>query len=242
MDNLFRPKKRTARIVAMVPVYNGEDCIANAIRSLIAQTRPLDRIVIIPNGCTDNTAMVARSFGDAVTVMELPRMEHKKSQALNLAWHEFARDADIVVCCDDDTVLPSHAVDDWEHELFENPKLGGSSSQPVMTGKGFLPRMQRNEFAKSAELSLRRGWCRVISGTGCAYRGSALRQAAQLPTQAGPWTYLSVVEDYHLTYQLRRMGWLCEMSPTVYCYTGSMHTSRRSGISALNGRPARALT
>ena len=102
--------------------------------------------------------------------------------------------------------------------------MGGSSSQPVMTGNSVLSRIQRAEFAESATLSLRRGWCRVISGTGCMFRNEALREASLIPGQEGPWTYKSVVEDYHLTFQLRKMGWLCVMSPTVYCLTGSMKT------------------
>jgi len=212
-------------IVAMVPAYNEEEGIAETIESLLAQTRRPDLIVVIPNGCRDRTAEIARRY--PVTVYELDRCEHKKSEALNRGWWKYARHADLVVCTDGDTVLPPHAVADWEAEFAANPGLGGSSSQPVMTGYGFLPRMQRNEFAKSAYLSLRRGWCRVISGTGCCYRGQTLRQMAQIPGQEGPWTYLSVVEDYHLTYQMRLAGWLAEMSRTVYCYTGSMYTLRQ---------------
>ena len=220
------------RIVAFIPVYNGMDCIGKAIHGLLAQSRRPDLIVIIANGCRDATAMVAReftnardSFGDpCVTVLELPRLPNKKSEALNEAWHRHGYDADIIVCCDDDTLLPPFAVEHWERELMVNPRLGGSSSQPIMTGTGFLARTQRSEFSKSAELSLRRGWCRVISGTGCAYRVAALKEVASDDGAPGPWTYLSVVEDYHLTYQLRSHGWLAEMSPTVYVYTGAMHS------------------
>jgi biofilm PGA synthesis N-glycosyltransferase PgaC len=217
-------QRRVAHIVALLPAHNEAADIGKSIASLLAQTRPPDEIVVIPNGCTDATADIARSF--PVTVLELPRCEHKKSQAMNIAWHEHAQHADIIVGIDGDTELPPHAVADWEREFAANPRLGGSSSQPVMTGNGLLPRIQRAEFTKSATISLRRGWCRVISGTGCAFRGEALREAARIPGQEGPWTYESVVEDYHLTFQLRKMGWLCEMSPTVWCYTGSMTTVR----------------
>ena len=96
-----------------------------------------------------------------------------------------------------------------------------------MTGNDLLSRIQRAEFAESATLSLRRGWCRVVSGTGCMYRNEALREVSLLPGyEDGPWTYRSVVEDYHLTYMLRKLGWLCVMSPDVYCLTGSMKTIR----------------
>jgi cellulose synthase/poly-beta-1,6-N-acetylglucosamine synthase-like glycosyltransferase len=218
------PRGKRPWIVALVPAHNEEDGIGPAIESLLAQTRQLDEIVVVPNGCGDRTAQIARGY--PVTVYELPRDPHKKSGVLNKAWHLFARSADLVVCIDGDTRLPDFAVEHWEKEFAVNPLLGGTSSQPVMTGNSILSRIQRAEFTESATLSLARGWCRVISGTGCAFRGAALRQASRIPGQEGPWTYKSVVEDYHLTFQLRRKGWLCLMSPTVYCHTGSMKTVR----------------
>lgn len=210
------------RIVALVPAHNEEADIARTIASLLMQDRPLDEIVVIPNGCSDRTAEIARRY--PVTVLELPRLEHKKSEALNTAWHRYARDADIVIGLDGDSELPAFAVGAWEREFSADPAVGGSSSQPVMTGWSFLSRLQRAEFTKTATIGLRRGSVSVISGTGCAFRGEALREAARIPGQAGPWSYESVVEDYYLTYQLRRLGWKCVMSPQAWCYTGSMTT------------------
>ena len=214
------------RIIALVPAHNEADGLGPAIESLLAQTRPLDEIIVIPNGCAPSCrcAQIARTY--PVTVWELPRDPGKKSGVLNKAWHRYAQAAVYVVCIDGDTRLPPFAVEHWEREFDANPAMGGSSSQPVMTGNSILSRIQRAEFAESATLSLRRGWCRVISGTGCMFRNEALREASLIDGQDGPWTYRSVVEDYHLTFQLRKMGWLCLMSPTVFCYTGSMTTVR----------------
>ncbi len=207
----------------MVPVYNGGADLGPAIESLLAQTWPIDKIVVMPNGCTDNTSEVAHRY--PVTVWDLPKDPHKKAGVLNKGWHRHCQDADYVVCIDDDTRVPEWAVEQWLRELEADPLIGGSSSQPVMTGNDLLSRIQRAEFAESATLSLRRGWCRVVSGTGCMYRNEALKEVALFPGYTdGPWTYRSVVEDYHLTYMLRKLGWLCVMSPDVYCLTGSMKT------------------
>lgn len=212
------------RIVALVPAHNEEEGIAGTITSLLRQTRPLNEIIIVSDNSTDRTVEIAGGFPAPVRVIETEGNKHRKSGALNLAWDNYCRDADIIVCADGDTELPPNSVADWEAEFQADECLGGSSSQPVMTGDGYLPRLQRYEFARSATATLTRGWCRVISGTGCAFRNTALHEAARLPNQSGPWTYESVVEDYHLTYRLREAGWKCAMSPTVICYTGSMKT------------------
>ena len=219
----FTPAQpRRPRIIALVPVHNGEEDLAPAIESLLGQTRPIDEIIVVSDNSIDGTVEVASRY--PVTVVESRGNKQKKAGALNQAWHKYAQDADFVVCIDDDTRLPGFAVEHWLKEMDADPQVGGCSSQPVMTGNDLLSRIQRAEFAESATLSLRRGWCRVISGTGCMFRNDALREAALIPEQDGPWTYKSVVEDYHLTFQLRKMGWLCVMSPTVYCLTGSMKT------------------
>ena len=247
--------ERRLRIAALVPAHNEEADIANTITSLLSQSRPPDLIVIGSDNSTDCTVEIARGF--PVEVFESQgnshcpactrkgRNTHRKSGVLNQAWDLYLSDDrfDLLVCADGDTILPGHAVADWEREFLRDPGLGGSSSQPVLTGgetwemhgrtpkalwaaaqAWYLPRMQRFEFAKTITQNRIRGWVNVISGTGCAYRCAALAEVAAEPEQDGPWTYASVVEDYHLTYQLRRAGWKCKCSPTVWCFTGSMIT------------------
>lgn len=85
---------------------------------------------MIANGCTDATEESARRY--PVEVLSLPQLPHKKPQALNIAWQRYARDADIVICLDADTVLPPHAVAHWMQELQADPVLGGSSSKFTM--------------------------------------------------------------------------------------------------------------
>ena len=115
----FTPRRRP-RIVAMVPVYNGAAGLGPAIESLLAQTWPIDEIVVMPNGCTDNTSEVAHRY--PVTVWDLPKDPHKKAGVLNKGWRKYCQDADFVVCIDDDTRLPKRAVEHWVRELEDNPR------------------------------------------------------------------------------------------------------------------------
>lgn len=225
------------RIVALVPAYNEAGSIANTIEALLAQDRVPDHIVIVPNGCTDETASIARQFD--VTVFELPKLEHKKSQALNMAWSKYGREADVVICLDADTILPPNAIGDWEQEFANevgampttqvkqrNRPLGGSSSKFTMRGDDFLTRLQRAEFSRWTDTALARGWTSVLAGTGCAISGEALRAVIDKTGREGPWSYDSQVEDFELTYMIRKLGYRCQVSPTVRAYTDSMKTVR----------------
>lgn len=215
------------RLVALIPAYNEAGSIEATLKALLAQDRVPDKVVVIPNGCSDNTAEIARRF--PVVVEELPRLEHRKSEALNIAWNLHAKDADIVVCLDADTILPPNAIMDWEKEFLKDASLklmGGSSSKFTMLGGDFLTRLQRAEFARWTDTSLERGWTSVLAGTGCAILGQALRDVVNSDGRYGPWSYNSQVEDFELTYQIRKLGYYCQVSPTVRAYTDSMKTVR----------------
>lgn len=208
-------------ITVLVPAYNEASSIGATIEALLQQLRPADRIVVIPNGCTDHTAKVARTY--PVTVMELPKLAHRKSEALNRAWQIYGRDADIVICQDADTRLPENALRDWEAEMMAAEELGASSSKFTAQGDGFLGRLQKSEFSAWADICLQRGETRVVSGTGCALRGSVLREIADRDDREGPWSYRSQTEDFELTYRIRESGWKCWVSPTVRAYTDTMN-------------------
>ena len=232
-------------IVALCPAFNEAASIAATIEALLAQTRPIDTIVIIPNGCSDNTAEIARSYthehGNLV-VLELPRLKHRKSEALNRAWLRYGKDADIVICLDADTIFPPDAVYHWELDFVDNQMkreraeadgmrpplpLGGSASKVTMPKEDVLSLLQRAEFAESTDASLMRGFATVLPGAGAALNGELLRRITTEEGRLGPWSYTSEVEDYELTLQMRERGYLCMVSPWVRMYTDSM-TSLKS--------------
>lgn len=211
-------------LVVLIPAHQEEQTIAATIEAALNQTRPADRIIVIPNGCTDQTANIARQY--PVTVQEHPKLAHRKSEALNRAWTQYAQHADTVICLDADTVLPTNAFHDWEQELQTDPNLGGSSSKFTAQGTGFIGRLQKNEYAAWADICLRKGSTRVISGTGSALRGETLREIAATAPERAPWSYNSAVEDFFLTYQMRRNAWHTHTSPTVRAYTDTMPNLR----------------
>lgn len=57
-------------ISVIVPCYNGERFLAEAIDSILGQTRPPEEILIVDDGSTDATAQIARGYEPRVTLIQ----------------------------------------------------------------------------------------------------------------------------------------------------------------------------
>lgn len=210
------------KVVALVPAHNEEQSIADTIHALLQQSRVPDKIIVLADNCTDGTLAIVRGYPAPVMAVATRDNKHKKSGALNYGWRTYCQDADVVICLDADTVLPPNAIADWEEEMETHPDLGGSSSKFTMQDPGLLTRLQKAEFSKWTDTALRRGWTSVLAGTGCAIRNSVLQDIVESDGREGPWSYASQVEDFELTYLVRKLGFKCWVSPTVRAYTDSM--------------------
>ncbi len=66
----------------VIPAYNEAAVVGRCIERLLEQQELGQlEIVVVPNGCRDDTAEIARGFGDGVTVIELE--QGSKINALN---------------------------------------------------------------------------------------------------------------------------------------------------------------
>jgi glycosyltransferase involved in cell wall biosynthesis len=57
------------KVSAIIPVFNRGDYLARAINSALAQTVPLDEILVVDDGSTDGSADVASRYGNRVRVV-----------------------------------------------------------------------------------------------------------------------------------------------------------------------------
>lgn len=53
-------------ITVILPVYNGEKYLSQAIKSVLSQSHQPMEVIIIDDGSTDQTALIAKSFGTAL--------------------------------------------------------------------------------------------------------------------------------------------------------------------------------
>lgn len=96
-------------ISVIIPAYNAEKYIGEAIESALNQTRPAKEIVVVDDASTDRTAEIARSFGERVTVLRNAVNRgpgHSRNAGVTASTGEYLAFLDA-----DDKWLPEHLGD-----------------------------------------------------------------------------------------------------------------------------------
>lgn len=115
----------TTSIAAIIPAYNAEQYLAEAIESVLNQTRAVDQIIVVDDCSTDRTKEVASSF-DRVTYLKTPT-NGGHAAARNLAIAEV--NSDYIAWLDaDDYWEPTH-LEIVAALLDKYPEAGVACSQ-----------------------------------------------------------------------------------------------------------------
>ncbi|OYY65630.1 MAG: hypothetical protein B7Y51_02740 [Burkholderiales bacterium 28-67-8] len=109
----------SADISVIVPVYNTERYLEEALRSLLAQTLRPAEIIVIDDGSTDRTPEIARAFGD---VIRYARQENAGSSAARNHGLRLARGEMIAFLDADDRYLANKLELQWM-QFVEQPQL-----------------------------------------------------------------------------------------------------------------------
>jgi poly-beta-1,6-N-acetyl-D-glucosamine synthase len=198
----------------MIPAHNEERSIASTLRSIEAQSRPVDRVVVVADNCTDRTAEISLAAGAEVFVTE--GNVHKKAGALNQGLHAFLpslREDDAVLITDADTTLDHHWVEN-ALEYLQRPSTGAvCAAFHADEQEGLLAALQRNEYHRFARDNARRkAKALILSGVASLFWVRVLREIAAergrtLPGTAGDYYELTAsTEDIELTVGLRHLG------------------------------------
>ncbi len=99
------------RVDVLIPAHNEERVLAATLRSVQAQLRPGDRILVVADNCDDGTAEVARTCGVDV-VERRHETDRGKGFALDFGVRQLnARNGDVVVIVDADCTLGPGTLD-----------------------------------------------------------------------------------------------------------------------------------
>ncbi|KAA1415949.1 glycosyltransferase family 2 protein [Nocardioides humilatus] len=202
-------------LTVLIPAHNEESCLAATITSLLGQSRPPERIIVVADNCTDGTVEIARAAG--VDVYETIGNRDKKAGGLNQALKGLLphqRDNDLVMVMDADTVLGAGFLERAVQLMTADRALmaigGLFYGDP---GGGLLGQFQRNEYTRYArDLRRRRGLVFVLTGTASIFRPRALCTVAAergrlLPGVPGQYfDTVALTEDNEITLALKSLG------------------------------------
>jgi cellulose synthase/poly-beta-1,6-N-acetylglucosamine synthase-like glycosyltransferase len=210
------------RVAVMVPAHNESRGLLPTLVDIQSQLTSEDRLLVIADNCTDDTAAVARTAGSEV-IERHDRTKLGKGYALDLGLRHLSLDPpEIVMIIDADCRVESGAID----RLALTSATTGRPVQALhkMTSPNkSLVNHQVAEFAGLVKLWLRqRGLsalglpCSLV-GTGMAFPWEVVRLA--------DFSNGSIVEDLKLGLQLTLAGY-----PPVFCPSACVTSEFPSSI------------
>ncbi|KQW05915.1 hydrolase [Leifsonia sp. Root4] len=202
-------------ITVLIPAHNEEASLPDTLASLLSQSQPPDRVIVVADNCTDGTEHIAAAHG--VEVLRSVGNANKKAGALNQALAMLLPgqgDNDVVMIMDADTQLDAGFLA-AAASRFANDRalmaIGGLFYGEA--GHGLIGQFQRNEYIRySRELKRRRGRVFVLTGTASLFRAVGLRTVAaarggSLPGIPGDvYDTAALTEDNELTIALKSLG------------------------------------
>lgn len=196
-------------VTVIVPAHNEATTIDQTVRSCLAQSYPIQQVIVVADNCPDCTAEIACRAGATVIVGKCG----SKAAAQNLALPYVT--GDVVVAIDGDATLNTPAV-----ALMVDTISAGC----VGTCPAPLPKDTRTIYSQYRTMyhAIANGWTRrmqdvlgrqlVLSGMANCHRTDVLRQLGGFPDD-------TITEDFNLTWALHRRGYRVAFTPGAVVYT-----------------------
>ncbi|TSC69104.1 MAG: glycosyltransferase [Parcubacteria group bacterium Gr01-1014_56] len=188
-------------ISILIPCYNEEKSVVACIRSCLDQTRPADEVVVVNDGSTDNTAELLKTFGSAITVVEIPVATGNKSHAQEIGLKHIT--SDIVVTTDGDTILNPRFIERVAID-FTDPSVAAMGGYVVSLSHNWLTACRELDYILGQDLYKRaQAYLHaifVIPGCAGAFRVDLFRNITI------GFDHDTLTEDLDLTYKLHVQG------------------------------------
>jgi 1,2-diacylglycerol 3-beta-glucosyltransferase len=203
---------RSRSVAVLVPAHNEALGIPRTLASLIKETRPTDRIVVLADNCTDATATVAWQAGVECLERHEPAARGK---GYGLAWAiPQLPPTDIVMILDADCALEPGFFHELEAAFAAGADVvqakvslsyGGSAAVRVVSEVG-----AEIENAVSAGLERLNGTI-TLRGSGMAFRREVL--------EAIPWSSFGITEDAEFSARLQAAGIRVQFAPEAVVHS-----------------------
>lgn len=217
-------KMQSKKVSIVIPVYNGEDYMREAIDSALAQTYGNIEVIVVNDGSTDKTDEIAKSYGDKIVYIK--KENGGVSTALNLAIEEMTGDY-FSWLSHDDRYYPQKVEREMKY-LEENGLL---DQKVIMFSDYDLMDENSKVFATSVKdhkvLEKKPDYC-ILRGD---INGLALLIPKQAFAECGSFrTDLRCVQDYVLWEKMRASGYTFIHIPEILVTT-RLHSLQQGNTS-----------
>lgn len=156
--------RRTPLVSVVIATYNWSSVLRHAIRSALWQTYPSLEVIVVGDGCTDDSADVVRSLGDPrVRWDNLP--QNTGSQSLpNNRGVELARGEYVAYLGHDDLWLPTHLAHLVSALQQSRVGLGWSSVEAIGPPRSNVRRVTGLRWKPPSAVLHRRDVVEVVGG------------------------------------------------------------------------------
>lgn len=181
-------------ISVVIPVLDDARLLETCLATLQQQTRPADEVVVVDNGCTDDSVAVAQRFGARVVTEPRPGITAASSRGFDVAR------GSVIARCDADSRLPPSWLAQIEEQLAAHP------TAVAVTGPATFHDLQGPRSAV-AQVVYIAGYFfsmrallghNVLFGSNCAVRAEAWRLVSDLV----PRDDKEIHDDMDLSYRL----------------------------------------
>lgn len=202
------------RVSVVIAAYNERRNIEKRLHNLLASDYPreLMEIIVVCDGCTDETAKLAAQF-DRVRVIELAR-RRGKSAAVNVGV-QFAQ-GEIIVFADARPLFASDTISRLVHVL-EDPAIGAVSGELILMAEDGTPRALGLYWRY--EKVLRALETRVDSIVVCTGAVYAVRKELFVPIPDG-----LAVDDMWVPLHIARKGYRVVFDRQAQAYDSLVHS------------------
>lgn len=205
------------RVAVVIPNFNGEEYIAEAIDSLLDQTL-IAKIIVIENASTDKSAIILKSYGEKITVLTNEKNLGFAGGVNTGITYAINHDYDMVALFNNDAV----AASDWLAQLVEvmytRDEVAIVTGQIQLSGNRTID--STGEFYTTWGLPYPRGRNLPVgnfinkedvfgaSGGASLYRIKALHQIGMFDD-----TFFAYYEDTDVSFRAQLMGWKVVYTP-----------------------------
>ncbi|MCI2399911.1 polysaccharide deacetylase family protein [Aliiroseovarius subalbicans] len=207
-------------VTVLIPAFCEEAVIVKSVTSVLQSTYPIDEVVVIDDGSTDETAKVVRDhFGSDPRVRLIQQDNQGKAEALNAGIRSI--DTPVFVAIDADTLIAPEAIGLLVRHFNDETVGAVAGNVKVGNRQNALTRLQAIEYITAQNLDRRAfevlNGIMVVPGSIGAWRTQAVRES-------GGYTTQTLVEDADLTVSIVRRGLRVVFEPKAHAFTEAPET------------------